>query len=183
MRRGRRAARAPSRPNFAHAPCMWSGVGMPSRTRLQLWSALGLFGAAAGVCTLGLGSTPPARAAAPLEARVQGERIADQATSALALRAARAFLRTPVKLVVGPWEFTFTRAELGAKVDLPALSAMLEAARDDQSALRRLHRQERGDATLELPVPARLEGPTAERVLLGIRDQVAQRARDARIDV
>jgi vancomycin resistance protein YoaR len=156
---------------------------MPSRTRLQLWSALGLFGAAAGVCTLGLGSTPQVRAAAPLEASVQGERIADQATSALALRAARAYLRTPVKLVVGPWEFTFTRAELGAKVDLPALSAMLEAARDDHSALRRLHRQEHGDAPLELPVPARLEGPTAERVLLGIRDQVTQRARDARIDL
>jgi vancomycin resistance protein YoaR len=155
---------------------------MPS-PRLQFWSALGLFGAAAGAATLSLGSTPPARAAAPIEARVLGERIADQATSALALRAARAYLRTPVKLVVGPWEFTFTRAELGAKVDLPALSAMLEAARDEQSPLMRVHRQERGHAALELPVPARLEGGRAEETLLGIRDQVAQRARDARIDL
>lgn len=155
-----------------------------SKPLTQVVTALGLVCAAGAVASYTLMAKTPAHAASPVDARVLGERVqADAAPREVALRAARAYLRTPIKLVVGPWEFTTTRGRLGARVDLAALEAMLVAARDERSPLRRYHFEAFGDAPLELPIPARLEGDEAMEFLMGVRDQVAQRARDARIDV
>jgi vancomycin resistance protein YoaR len=154
------------------------------RPQSQVLGAAGLFCAAAGIVGHLWVPEPQAHASANVEALVLGERVdGASSTAELALRVARAFLRTPIKLIVGPWEFTTTRGQLGTRIDLVSLRAMLDAARDDESPLRKLHVQLKGDAPLLVPIPARLEGTAAESYLLGIRDQVAQRARDARIDL
>lgn len=125
-----------------------------------------------------------AHAAGRVEVKV-GDRPLEAGAQAkdLAMELARAYLKERLTLVVGPWEFSATREKLGARVDLEALEALLHDAKDGTSALRRLHAQERGEAPLVLPIPARLEGTRAEAWLLRIRDQVLQRARDARVDV
>jgi vancomycin resistance protein YoaR len=156
----------------------------PAAPKKHLLTAVGLFcaaGALGGYVCLPDGQ---AHAASSGEAHVLGERVDGAGdVKQLALRAARAYLRTPIKIVAGPWEFNTTRAKLGARVDMASLESMLLAARDEQSPLRRLHLQERGDAPLQVPITARLEGQLAEKYLLGVRDQVSRRSRDARIDL
>jgi vancomycin resistance protein YoaR len=100
-----------------------------------------------------------------------------------ALQVARAYLAQRLTVNVGPWEFHVARSDLGVRVDLEALQAMLHAARDAHSPLLRLHVQERGDVPLSLRVPARLEGDRALRWFLRTKDQVFQRERDARLDL
>lgn len=155
--------------------------------RINLISGLGLLCAAGGLAGYLAIPDAQAHAAHQQEIRVLG-RVVPQAadrteSSQTALNLARNFLHASVKLSVGPWEFTTTRDKLGVVVDLPALEALLTAAGESQSPLRRVHAQERGDEALNLPIPARLEGEAAENWLLRIKDQVHQRARDARIDL
>ena len=167
-------------PDPVHEP-----VARPQRaSRPNLLAAVGLFCAAGAIGGYTCLPDAQAHAASNAQARVLGESVDESAdVKELALRAARAYLRAPLKLVVGPWEFNTTRAKLGATVDLASLERMLSAARDEQSPLRKLHVQEHGDAQLVVPVPARLEGNAALTYLLGVRDQVALRSRDARIDI
>ncbi len=152
--------------------------------RNGILAGLGLVCAAGGL--VGYLTLPDAQAHAAnqLETQLLGRVVEPGAApSPTALSAARAFLHAPIKITVGPWEFMTTRDKLGVVVDLPALEALLVAASDSQSPLRRVHAQERGDLPLTLPIPASLEGESAEKVLLRIKDQVFQRARDARIDL
>jgi len=125
-----------------------------------------------------------AHAANQVSTRVLGRALqANVLPADAALSFAREYLRAPIKLSVGPWEFTTTREKLGTVVDLNALKTMIDDADDEHSALRRVHAQERGDGPLDLPVPAQLEGDAAELWLSRIKDQVFQRARDARVDL
>ncbi len=147
-------------------------------------AGVGLVCAAGGL--MGYLSLPDAQAHAAnqLETRLLGRVVESSAPAAsTALSAARAFLHAPIKITVGPWEFTTTREKLGVVVDLPSLEALVLSAADAQSPLRRVHAQEHGDLPLALPIPARLEGEAAEKALQRIKDQVFQRARDARIDL
>jgi vancomycin resistance protein YoaR len=151
---------------------------------IAVYLALALLAAAAGL--MGYVFMPEAQAHASVQPEIQlaGSPVAaGEDVHARALQAARGYLRSAFALSVGPWEFETTRAALGVRVDLEALEAMLRAARDDRSPLRRLHLQERGDLPLALEVPARLEGDEATRWLMRIKDQVYQRARDARVDL
>ncbi len=146
--------------------------------------ALGLASAALLVGVAFCMPDAQAHAASEIEVSIGNHKLdATTRSSAVAMTAARAFLRTPIKLIAGPWEFDTTRGKLGARVDLKALTSWIDAARDPRSALRRLHAQELGDAPLAMPIPAALEDENAEQWVLQIRDQVHQKVRDARIDL
>jgi vancomycin resistance protein YoaR len=149
-----------------------------------LYLALALFAAAAGLFGYLLMPEAQAHASVQPEVRLEGKPVeAREDLRARARAVARAYLRESIELRVGAWQFSRSRAALGVRVDVEALEALLHAARDQGSALRRLHLQERGDLPLSLEVPARLEGDQAIHWLAGIRDQVFQRARDARVDL
>jgi vancomycin resistance protein YoaR len=151
-----------------------------------LYLALALFAGAAGLIGYLFVPDAQAHAHASVQPQVQleGKPVAARDDfRAHARAAARAYLRETIKLRVGPWQFESSRAALGVRVDLEALEGLLRAAHDQRSPLRRLHLQERGDLPLALEVPARLEGEQAAQWLLGIKDQVFQRARDARVDL
>lgn len=146
--------------------------------------ALGLFCAAGGLSGYLLVPESQAHASVHVPLELGNEALdLTQAPSPTAMQAARAFLRTEVKLVAGPWEFRTTRAKLGARVDLETLQSWIIAARDPTSTLRRFHVQELADSPLNLPIPATLDNARAEEWLLELRDQVHQRVRDARIDL
>ncbi|MDB4990105.1 MAG: Vancomycin B-type resistance protein VanW, partial [Myxococcaceae bacterium] len=102
--------------------------------------------------------------------------------SALANKLARDYLRQPLAVELGKRTHRITRAALGVRVDLIAFSELLRAAGDPRSPLRRLHLQQRGDAPLDLPVPARLEGDRAERWLGSLASLHDRAPRPARID-
>ncbi|MFT3922344.1 MAG: VanW family protein [Myxococcales bacterium] len=149
-----------------------------------MYAGIGLLCAAGALAGYLCVPDAQAHAANHVSTRVLGHELqADARPSATALAFAREFLRAPIKLTVGPWEFSTTREKLGVRVDLPALAALIRTASDEHSALRRVHAQERGDGPLDLPIPAQLEGKAAETWLLRLKDQVFQRARDARMDL
>jgi len=146
--------------------------------------ALGLFCAAGGLSGYLLVPESQAHASTAVPLTLGAEALDNQsAPNATALAAARAYLRAPIKIIAGPWEFQTTRGQLGARVDLERLNAWIIAARDPGSPLRRLHAQELPDTALDLPIPASLDAARTEQWLLGMRDQVHQRVRDARIDL
>ena len=146
--------------------------------------ALGLLCAAGGLTGYLYVPESQAHAAVSPEVRLEGQPVPTTAKLArYALEAARAYLRKPITLTVGPWQFETTRGALGARVDMESLGALLTASRDQGSALTRFHLQEQGDLPLDLKMPARLEGKQAEKWLLRIKDQVFQQKRDARIDL
>ena len=149
-----------------------------------LYLALTLFCGAA--LLVGYLFVPGSQAHASGRARVllEGKPVtAQEDLGARALEVARSYLRGTFKLTAGPWQFKTTRAALGVRVDLTALTAMLQAARDPGSPLRRLHLQEQGDLPLSIEVPARVTGRQAANFLLRVKDQIFQRARDARVDL
>ncbi len=146
--------------------------------------AVGLFCAAGGLSGYLLLPESQAHASMHVPITLGAETIAPSSSpKAVAMAAARAFLRTPITIIAGPWEFQTTRGQLGARVDLNTLHAWIIAARDPASPQRRFHAQEFADEPLALPVPASLDSARTEEWLLGVRDQVHQRMRDARIDL
>jgi vancomycin resistance protein YoaR len=160
------------------------GVRPEDEDAAALYLALALFAGAAGL--IGYLVAPDAQAHASLQPQLRLEGGAVEAHEDLRARAraaARAYLRETITLRVGPRQFERSRSALGVRVDLQELEALLRAAQDERSPLRRLHLQERGDLPLALKVPARIEGPQATQWLLEIKDQVFERARDARVDL
>lgn len=149
-----------------------------------LYLALALFAGAAGLIGYLLVPESQAHASVQPAVRLEGAPVeAREDFRARARAAARAYLRESIELRVGSVRFARSRAALGVRVDLEALEALLRAAHDERSPLRRFHVQERGDLPLSLQIPARLEGNQAAQWLSGIGDQVFQRARDARVDL
>ncbi len=146
--------------------------------------AVGLFCAAGGLSGYLLVPDSQAHASTYVSITLGAETLElGTPVKSTALASARAFLSTPIKIIAGPWEFQTTRGQLGAQVDLETLHGWIIAARDPTSPQRRLHAQEYADEPLALPVPAQLDAARAEHWLLGVRDQVHQRVRDARIDL
>jgi vancomycin resistance protein YoaR len=146
--------------------------------------ALSLFSAAGAIAGYQFVPEAQAHAAVAPSLSLEGRALPAAAElRAFALEVARDYLAETLTLEVGPWQFSTTRAALGARVDVEALHGLLTAAVDAESALRRLHLQERGDLPLSLRVPARLADEAAQRWLLRIKDQVFQRERDARVDL
>ncbi len=127
----------------------------------------------------------PVRAAADVRIEVAGTPIdrTTQDARALAVDLARAYLHEPVTLVAGETRLTRTRAQLGATVDAEHLAALVLAARDARSPLRRLHAQTHGAAPLDLRMPVELDPERALAVLLAIKDGLDRQPEDARLDV
>lgn len=183
--------------NFAGPSGLWPDVRWAMLERLRqrardvasserggFYLALAMFSAAGGIAGYQFLPEAQAHAAVAPEVQLEGRVLtADAELKAFALEVARSYLAQQVTLDVGPWQFRSSRGALGARVDLEALEELLASARDGDSALRRLHVQERGDLPLALRVPARLDDERAQRWLLRIKDQVFQRERDARIDL
>jgi len=156
----------------------------PDQGATPFYLALGLLCAGGGLTGYLFVPESQAHASVSPEVRLEGQRVQPQAAlEPYALASARAYLRGPITLDVGPWQFETTRGALGARVDMDSLTGLLAASRDRSSALTRFHVQEQGDLPLDLKMPAHMEGRQAEKWLLRIKDQVFQRQRDARIDL
>lgn len=101
----------------------------------------------------------------------------------LAVELARSYLHETVTLVAGETHVARTRAQLGATVDAEHLAALLVAAQDPRSALRRVHAETRGITPLELRMPVELDPARSLAVLLAIKDGLDHAPEDARLDV
>lgn len=159
---------------------------MPPRPRarldLRLALALVLLSGSAGISAYLLWRDPRAHAAHDSETRVLGrpwQLRADPERDAANL--ARAYLRQPIRLQIGPKKHARPRGALGVRVDLTALSGLLRGAAETSSPLHRLHAQQRGDTPLDLPIPARLEDDSAERWLRALADDFDVPARPTRV--
>ena len=154
-----------------------------SRARISaaavLLVAAGLLGVSA------LMPEAPVRAAAHVRVAVAGTPInsANADSRALAVQLARSYLHETVTLVAGETRLVRTRAQLGATVDAEHLAALVTAARDARSPLRRLHAQTHGVAPLDLRMPVELDPARALAVLLAMKDVLDRAPEDARIDV
>lgn len=153
------------------------------RLDLPLGLSLALLGLA-GALVAHLSSDDAAHAATWVETRALGRRVApedDPSDAASVL--ARTYARETVTLVVGRARRPVSRGELGLEPDEPALEALLRAARDPASPLRRYHAQVRAGGALELPIPARLDKERAERFLRLLAEQVDEPPRLAHADL
>ena len=152
--------------------------------KLQVVLALGLLCASLSLGSVLLRLDEPARAATQVEVRVLGGPVLPESHEppTLALALARAWLREEVTLEAGERRHALARAALGVRVELEALTALLVAARDPGSPLRRVHAQVHGAAPLVLPVPARLEGGAAHDWLTALAAGLAEPARPARVE-
>jgi vancomycin resistance protein YoaR len=159
--------------------------------RLALVVALAMLVAAAGLSAYLLWLDPQAHASIRIETFVLGEKVLLGGESGAAVdpwklsnQLARTYLHTPITLQLGKATHSATRAGLGVRVDLTALSQLLRSAADPSSPLRRLHAQQRGeDSALELPVPAHLVGAEAEAWLRSLATRFDEPAHAARADL
>lgn len=157
----------------------------PERRRftLQTLIALVLFAGAIGLTSYLLLADEQARAASTPQTRALGQALSPTTDPrATARRLSRAFLAGTVTLHAAERRYVMTRAALGVAVDADRLSALLSAARDAASPLRKLHAQVHGTAPLIVPIPAQLSGRAARSWLETIADELAEPARQARID-
>jgi len=160
-------------------------IGWRARTRLDgpLGVSLALCGLACALLAH-LAVDDAAHAATYVETRALGHRVAPEDDPLEAARVlARAYVRETVTLVVGSERRRVSRSVLGLEPDEGALAALLTAARDPGSALRRYHAQLHADAPLDLPVPARLRKERAERYLRLLAEHVDEPPRLARADL
>ena len=159
---------------------------MPPRPRarldLRLALALVLLSGSAGISAYLLWRDPRAHAAQDSEMRVLGRAWQPQAEpNREAEQLARVYLQKPLTLQIAGKKHARSRGALGVRVDLPALRGLLQGAAEAYSPLRRLHAQQRGDAPLDLPIPARLEADRAERWLRALADDYDAPAHPTRV--
>ncbi len=156
-----------------------------SGPRVRLGAAAALLIAAGLLGGFALAPDAPVRAAADVAVSLGGVPIAREGhdVQALSVAQARSYLREPITLVAGELRVTRTRAQLGATVDAEHLAALVAAARDPRSPLRRLHAQRHGAAPLALKMPVDLAPDRAFAVLLSMKSRVDRPPEDARIDV
>ncbi len=126
---------------------------------------------------------PQAHAALPVEVAVAGQPLApatplEQQATALAER----YLGGTLVLRAADVEQRVRRADLGVRVDLAHLRALLRGASDPRSPLRRLHQMLRASGPLGLPMPAELDVERATELLLRLKDQVDRDPVDAHVD-
>lgn len=126
---------------------------------------------------------PEARAALPVEVYVAGQPVQVHGDSeALARKVAAAYLSRPLTLEVDGEQIALHHAELGTKVDVDHLAALLAAAADGNSPLRRVHGQVRGQGPLLLPIPAHIDTELTLQRLSPLKDLVDRRAVSAHVD-
>ena len=165
---------------------MFGKASSPTASRMpagRVFAAVGLLG------SLGLGAAvaipePAAQAAAPAPVALAAERVelSGPPPDALARQLATRYLSGSVTLLVGAERFPLRHAELGTRVDLGRLTALLRTAADPRSPIRRLHGQLGSDAALALPMPARLDTASALHALARVKEQVDRSPQDARVD-
>ena len=125
------------------------------RPRALIWGACAAIGALSGTM---MWPEPPARAAQPVQVHLAGVTVDDAETDleGLSLAHAQHYLAGNITLRAGDTEVTLRRADLGARVDLDHLRALMAHARDGRSPMMRVHGQLLGRRPLSLPVPAAL---------------------------
>jgi vancomycin resistance protein YoaR len=74
------------------------------------------------------------------------------------------------------------RADLGARIDVTHLQALVEQAFDARSTMRRAHQQVLAGQTLRLPIPATLDFEKATAVLVALGDEINRAPLSAHID-
>jgi vancomycin resistance protein YoaR len=120
---------------------------------------------------------PMASAVIVLEAPV----TSTESSRAAAERIAAAWGAVPFTLRVGDDTSIATRAEMGAGLDVAALTAALDRARDPDSLMIRHHLATHGDAPLALPVEVQFDPSSTLALLLDRKDHLDVRAESARM--
>ena len=145
--------------------------------------AVALWTVAAVLVALGIWPEREALASEPSTVRVAGVPVTPREDARpQAVRLARAYLRTRIRLVAAGQRIARTRAALGAQVDAEHLARLLSSARDPRSPLRLVHARARGTASLDIPMPVSIDDERAMRVLLSLKDEIDRAPSDARID-
>lgn len=98
-----------------------------------------------------------------------------------AARIAAEWAAAPFTLRIGDDEVGSTRGEIGARLDVDALAAALERARDPASRMTRHHVATRGVAPLSLPIEVRFDPASALEILVDRKDHLDVRAESARM--
>ena len=136
-----------------------------------------------GLCGLLLMPEPHAHAARPVDLAVASEALRPASDlSAQAAAIAQRYLGGTIALRSGTTELRVRRADLGVRVDLDHLQALLRSAADPSSALRRVHDAVLAGETLVLPMPAQLDTERATALLLRMKDTLDRAPADAHID-
>lgn len=145
--------------------------------------------ASAGLSVASMLPEPEARATAPVQVDVAGERLdaADALDPNTDLRAtasqiADRYLAGSLTVRTTDAGQRTTRRALGARVDLDHLTSLLRAAADSRSPLRRVHAQTRRQHPLHLPMPIELDPARATAFVTRLKDTTDVPAHEPRID-
>jgi len=120
---------------------------------------------------------PTARMVTALDETIAATETSRDAAERIAAR----WASVAVTLRVGDDEVISTRAEMGATIDVEALTSSLERARDPDSRMIRHHVATHGDAPLALPVEVRFDPAGTIEFLLDRKDHIDVRAESARM--
>lgn len=155
----------------------------PTPTRLR---RAALFVALCGVGALTallLVPEPEAHAARAVELALAGRAVEPANDIAVQARElAQRYLGERITLRAQGIQLALRRADLGTRVDLAHLSALLERAADPRSSMRRVHDQAIGQPQLHLPMPARPDTKRTLALLIELKDRVDRAAIDAHVD-
>jgi vancomycin resistance protein YoaR len=147
---------------------------------------LALFGvlcAIGGLCGLLLMPEPRAHAARPVEISVARQRVAAaREIEAQAPQLAQRYLGETLVLRAAGEALRVRRADLGVRVDVAHLRALMRRAGDARSPLRRVHEAALPGEPLELPMPAELDTARTSALLLQLKDRVDRAPADAHMD-
>jgi vancomycin resistance protein YoaR len=158
---------------------MSGNVRIDSHARLRHAGAFLALCAVGGLVGLLLVPEPVASAARPVQVLLAGTPVAPSLGARALLDR---YLTGTIELRAGGLRKTVRRADLGAAVDAVHLSALLEAAADARSPLRRLHERARGAEPLRLRMPVAIDAARAEATLMQLRDAIEREPVDAHID-
>ncbi len=144
---------------------------------------VGCLSGAAAMCA----SSPGAQAIAPgaesAGPTLFGERIGSEPAPVAARAIAERYLEGAIALVVDGSVVSIPRRTLGADVDVDALAALLEDARDARGRMHALRDALGIESPIELRLPVRLRLDAAMRRLLDAKPGVDRAPRDARFDL
>lgn len=125
----------------------------------------------------------PVQAAPSVQVTVAGRAVDLTADRSREIeRVAQHYLSEMVTVSADGDSIARTRAELGARVDGARLAALMDAAYDPESALRRTWAAERGTDALDLPLPITFDVNAARPFLVDLKDDLDRPTSDARVD-
>ncbi|HEX7476832.1 MAG TPA: VanW family protein, partial [Polyangiales bacterium] len=163
---------------------MWGKVRSASAEEWVAKTCLGL--CAAGAAAL-VGSfvlpEPAAQAASSVPVLVAGEAIDPSGNPAAQAQAvAHRYLAQPVTLTADKLQTQLTRGQLGARVDTAHLAALLSAAADPRSPLRRVHAQTLREQAIVLPMPIEVDDTRSKEWLARLKDRVDEKPVEPKLD-